>query len=169
MISLGLLLVAVAGRWMPAAGFSVSMRQQYVGSLRRLSGSWTRDPVTQLEKKKKKPMPQGSSTHLLIHTKRIVKSAVSFSFLQPLRRHAQSRVVSPTPQTLIERCGIKQRLLSAFRFCKSWFSHFQFCTESSMNIFSLVLATWPLGQQCRPAWTTSTVFDGSLTFPLAPP
>lgn len=75
-------------------------------------------------KKKKKPMPQGSSTHLLIHTKRIVKSAVSFSILQPIGRHAQSRVVSPTPQTLIERCRIKQRLLSAFRFCKSWFFPF---------------------------------------------
>ena len=35
---LGLLLVVVTGRLVPAAGFSVSMRQQYVGSLRRLSG-----------------------------------------------------------------------------------------------------------------------------------
>lgn len=40
---------------MPAAGFSVSMRQQYVGSLRRLSGSWTQDHVTLL--KKKNPTP----------------------------------------------------------------------------------------------------------------
>lgn len=72
----GLLFVVVTGRLMPAAGFSVSMRQQYVGSLRRFSGSWRQDPVTLL--KKENSVPQGSSTDLLMQPKK--KDCLFFNF-----------------------------------------------------------------------------------------
>lgn len=87
-------------------------------------------------------MPQGSSADLLMQKKDCLFFNF-FSFHQPLHKHAQSAVVSSTSQTALELCGMKQGLLSAFRFCLFLFSHIQFCMESSMNIFSLVLATWP--------------------------